>query len=952
MLVLCIILYKIIIMKLLAFLICFSPFVMLSQVMTNWSLTNSVTLDFVHQDGTNIDNADGNNPALPTASGARALGFDFWYMGVRYTQANYTNFGTFSLGASAVTTKVNDLTNHPNGRPILAPLWDNIEIDDGNSARIEGVYENSSRGYSGERKHSVTWEAMEWDQSEATAPISFRCVLHETGEIEFQYSQETAGWSPSNPLASMGFTAVGTGSGNFVSVNGSEAISTTIEDPNRNGADISNMSSTTDASYLFSPINKCIAPFLTSATTISSSQIDITWTDNSNDELGFAVYYSIQPEVPLDAANFFSYEPANSTSKSITGLSGCSKYYFKVLAIKESYTPSNILNATTSVGAGTDYYVNDGTLNGSDIYTTNIGSVGNTGLTPASPKSSISAIISSYVLTSGDRIFVDAGTFAENVVVTSIDDGSGGCPVRFIGVDSSLTIINSAGGIPLTFSNVDYVSFENFKILGNGVAEDAVELNGGSHCQLTHCWIINQQGGNESAIDMGGGPSGSLFHTINNSRIECGIGGGIDLDGATAPAAYNEFGEYYDNIIIMSGGGAFGVGFYYSNHNKVFRNRISGNGYGLYFDGSANGDSDYNQIYNNYISAFVGFYNDKPNSNIGRLQYNSFYTTSHCLWFDNTSGGQSNWVIKNNIFYTTASSTSEYCVQFDGAAKIGEIDCNWYYYPNGARCAQLSLNYATLTAWKGVDHSNVNNGDENSGGGNSGPDDPKYSNSAINDLDLLSGSPCFASGCPINVSEDIYFTPRSSTPSIGAYEEISTLPIKLVSFSVDCYKMYSILNWKTSVEINNDYFVVEKAGQDFNFEPLAYISGAGNSSVIQNYIFEDDTKETDEVSYYRLKQVDFNGEYSYSNIIASKCDNTSDNLSVYPNPVNDVLNLKGNIEQIELYDVSGNLVKQQLLNPEDSQYRISTGNINSGIYLLKIRMVSGKVDFKKISISH
>ena len=77
---------------------------------------------------------------------------------------------------------------------------------------------------------------------------------------------------------------------------------------------------------------------------------------------------------------------------------------------------------------------------------------------------------------------------------------------------------------------------------------------------------------------------------------------------------------------------------------------------------------------------------------------------------------------------------------------------------------------------------------------------------------------------------------------------------------------------------------MEKAGQDFNFEPLAYISGAGNSSVIQNYIFEDDTEETDEVSYYRLKQVDFNGEYSYSNIIASMCDNTSDNVSVYPNP--------------------------------------------------------------------
>lgn len=178
------------------------------------------------------------------------------------------------------------------------------------------------------------------------------------------------------------------------------------------------------------------------------------------------------------------------------------------------------------------------------------------------------------------------------------------------------------------------------------------------------------------------------------------------------------------------------------------------------------------------------------------------------------------------------------------------------------------------------------------------------------------------------------------------------LPVKLLSFDVNLKGKDAYLDWKTATEVNNDYFIVERSEDAISFKEVARIKGSGNSNNIERYEFVDYNCPTS-IVYYRLKQVDFNGEYSYSKInVVDLREEKQNEWSFYPNPANDVLNLKGNIEQIELYDVSGNLVKLQLLNVEDSQYVISTSNISSGIYLLKIRLVSGKSDYKKISVSH
>ena len=94
------------------------------------------------------------------------------------------------------------------------------------------------------------------------------------------------------------------------------------------------------------------------------------------------------------------------------------------------------------------------------------------------------------------------------------------------------------------------------------------------------------------------------------------------------------------------------------------------------------------------------------------------------------------------------------------------------------------------------------------------------------------------------------------------------LPIELLSFTL--YKNNNndiLLKWTTASEINNDYFTIEKSNTDIDFEILTNVRGAGNSSQLLNYSYID-YNPYNGINYYRLKQTDYDGQYSYSEIIA------------------------------------------------------------------------------------
>ena len=112
----------------------------------------------------------------------------------------------------------------------------------------------------------------------------------------------------------------------------------------------------------------------------------------------------------------------------------------------------------------------------------------------------------------------------------------------------------------------------------------------------------------------------------------------------------------------------------------------------------------------------------------------------------------------------------------------------------------------------------------------------------------------------------------------------TALPIELVEFEADVHDNCVDIYWSTASEINNDYFTIEKSHHGKHFKELTTVWGAGNSTEQIDY-FEKDCHPYNNISYYRLKQTDFDGTSTYSLIVAIEFHHKSNkDLYVYPNP--------------------------------------------------------------------
>lgn len=184
-----------------------------------------------------------------------------------------------------------------------------------------------------------------------------------------------------------------------------------------------------------------------------------------------------------------------------------------------------------------------------------------------------------------------------------------------------------------------------------------------------------------------------------------------------------------------------------------------------------------------------------------------------------------------------------------------------------------------------------------------------------------------------------------------------TLPVNLLGFTAECESTYSLLKWQTVSEVNNDYFIIEKSNQTFNFSPIGQIIGNGNTSVINNYEFQD-FETNGGVAYYRLKQVDFNREFEYSEIIVlNKCSETKYQLNnIYYNGTEIVVNYQTNkttVVMVNIFDAQGKLVvtKNVEMYQHQQSLKIPVSNLISGsIYMVNLRSNFGN-DSKKILIS-
>ncbi len=141
------------------------------------------------------------------------------------------------------------------------------------------------------------------------------------------------------------------------------------------------------------------------------------------------------------------------------------------------------------------------------------------------------------------------------------------------------------------------------------------------------------------------------------------------------------------------------------------------------------------------------------------------------------------------------------------------------------------------------------------------------------------------------------------------------LPVELVRFSGSYEDDKVSLSWATASELNNEGFDVQRSASGIEWNSIGFVSGQGTTFDTQEYSFED-LKPESELSYYRLKQVDFDGIYEFSKVLSIKTDVIYEEPKLFPNPITDnkinlhlELLLEENI-QIIITDQSGKRIRR------------------------------------------
>ncbi len=199
----------------------------------------------------------------------------------------------------------------------------------------------------------------------------------------------------------------------------------------------------------------------------------------------------------------------------------------------------------------------------------------------------------------------------------------------------------------------------------------------------------------------------------------------------------------------------------------------------------------------------------------------------------------------------------------------------------------------------------------------------------------------------------IYFVNGAATHtatqlSTGEIVPTATLPVELLQFKAtpnSAIKNVDLM-WVTATEINNDYFVIERSTNASDWLPLDSVNGAGNSNAVLSYHYPDKNPYSG-TSYYRLKQVDFNGTTEYSHIEVVNFEGL-EIISLFPNPSNGEVSITvkssatGTLE-LKAYDSLGKLVSNEVFQVNEGVSNINTQiNAADGKYFISAMMSNGQ----------
>ena len=182
----------------------------------------------------------------------------------------------------------------------------------------------------------------------------------------------------------------------------------------------------------------------------------------------------------------------------------------------------------------------------------------------------------------------------------------------------------------------------------------------------------------------------------------------------------------------------------------------------------------------------------------------------------------------------------------------------------------------------------------------------------------------------------------------------AVLPVTWNSVEASVSKEGNLIEWSTANETNNDYFEIQKRNEDqVDFVTVGMVEGQGDSYRVVDYSFIDRELTTSGTySYYRVKQVDLDGDFSLSEVVSVRHD-LDYTISMFPNPFSNVINFKSESEhdngyEVTIHDVFGNVVLQKKIDAITRFNSIDTNDVPPGVYFLTTSLDrSGQIFVKK-----
>ncbi len=193
----------------------------------------------------------------------------------------------------------------------------------------------------------------------------------------------------------------------------------------------------------------------------------------------------------------------------------------------------------------------------------------------------------------------------------------------------------------------------------------------------------------------------------------------------------------------------------------------------------------------------------------------------------------------------------------------------------------------------------------------------------------------------------------------GTNSVTNPLPVKLLNLQASASGNDVLVTWSTASEINNKGFEVESSTDEVNFNYVGFVKGANNSQSVRNYSLTDVNAMNTNVGnviYYRLKQLDNNGRFTYSNVVAvNKEGEGKDVVAVFPNPFNEAYQLAFTTNAatkalVETVDMQGKVLLSKTVEVNNGINNVSipeSAELQAGIYFVRVTL-NNQVVVKKL----